>query len=730
MLKNSEGELGKSCINSLQMADTAIKQLKDSLYKDCVNLSLNKSVINMGSYLKTPYFMEPNEIVNLMQIFDLLNNLARTNDIYHSIYLYLDNYPYIITSSSDLVDISNFEDKDWIKYLDQYNKEKYPLSFIDTRQVTTNDGDEFMTTYIYPFNPYTSSLNGAVIINIREGAINEMINSNAGGSGGSVFIINKLGNVVSNGDTSMLCKNISGESYVKQILDNKASSGYFFDVEDSTRLLISFYKSDFNDWIYVGKFPISILTENQNRIRNKSLVLALLVMILGISTAFFASKRIYRPLDGVVKTIKSEKWLALQNDEDEMSVLYKVLNTIKENAEGLSIEENIKKDRRNVIRKLLSGDALDDKEEATLKNACPHDYYLCIVIEIDKYNAMSLNYEEEQWRYIKSLLLELSEEVFAQDYKCIACAVKKGETAVVLNMDEENTERYISGIYEKITLIKNESAKVLDNTLTVGIGAVHCGINGMWDSYLEAQTALRQKMRLGFDQIIVWNTEFANNAYYYPLKTEEHISNCIETCQKDKIIAEVLKLIAELKEKPNLSCENINQIVTQLVGNTIIKYTIEHSININEVYGVNFNIYAELSYEETLDDIQNFLIKNYSILLDYISSQKDQRKIVQKIIEYINCNYKKDIGISDVADAVGLSYSHVRRIFKEEMGVNITDYINDMRIKEAKLLLLDKQLSVKSIAEMIGYNSDQSFERYFKKIMGITPTEFRVSKLN
>ena len=80
MLKNSEGELGKSCINSLQMADTAIKQLKDSLYKDCVNLSLNKSVINMGSYLKTPYFMEPNEIVNLMQIFDLLNNLARTND--------------------------------------------------------------------------------------------------------------------------------------------------------------------------------------------------------------------------------------------------------------------------------------------------------------------------------------------------------------------------------------------------------------------------------------------------------------------------------------------------------------------------------------------------------------------------------------------------------------------------------------------------------------------------
>jgi hypothetical protein len=73
----------------------------------------------------------------------------------------------------------------------------------------------------------------------------------------------------------------------------------------------------------------------------------------------------------------------------------------------------------------------------------------------------------------------------------------------------------------------------------------------------------------------------------------------METCREDELIVEISEMIEDLKSRVNLSCENINQIITQLVGNTIIKYIIEHGIDINEVYGVDSDIYHELSRKET-----------------------------------------------------------------------------------------------------------------------------------
>ena len=95
------------------------------------------------------------------------------------------------------------------------------------------------------------------------------------------------------------------------------------------------------------------------------------------------------------------------------------------------------------------------------------------------------------------------------------------------------------------------------------------------------------------------------------------------------------------------------------------------------------------------------------------------------IIQYISNNYKNDIGINDISEHVGLSYSHVRKIFKDELRENIIEYINKLRIKEAKNLLSNTNLSIKCIATDLGYNNDQSFTRFFKKYEGITPGDYR-----
>lgn len=96
-------------------------------------------------------------------------------------------------------------------------------------------------------------------------------------------------------------------------------------------------------------------------------------------------------------------------------------------------------------------------------------------------------------------------------------------------------------------------------------------------------------------------------------------------------------------------------------------------------------------------------------------------------LDYINKNYKKDIDINIIADHVGISYSHMRKVFKDETGDNITNYLNRMRIDESKELLKRSGMTVRDIALKIGYNNEQSYIRFFKKYMNISPGEYRLA---
>ena len=134
---------------------------------------------------------------------------------------------------------------------------------------------------------------------------------------------------------------------------------------------------------------------------------------------------------------------------------------------------------------------------------------------------------------------------------------------------------------------------------------------------------------------------------------------------------------------------------------------------------------------DTLEEIQEWFIGFYEKIIDYNNNMLKENKIyIEKIMEYIDTNYKKDISIENVADYVGLSYSYVRKIFKAETGKNIVDYTNFIRINEAKLILTETDVSIADIALALGYNNDQSFSRFFKKYEGVTPGEYRNRKTN
>ena len=99
----------------------------------------------------------------------------------------------------------------------------------------------------------------------------------------------------------------------------------------------------------------------------------------------------------------------------------------------------------------------------------------------------------------------------------------------------------------------------------------------------------------------------------------------------------------------------------------------------------------------------------------------------QKARAYIRKNYTKAMNVSDVADAIGISYAHLSRVYKNQAkeGETLLDYLNTIRVMQAKKLLAGTDLSLQEIAEKVGYNNTQSLQRFFKKYEHVTPGEYR-----
>ena len=97
---------------------------------------------------------------------------------------------------------------------------------------------------------------------------------------------------------------------------------------------------------------------------------------------------------------------------------------------------------------------------------------------------------------------------------------------------------------------------------------------------------------------------------------------------------------------------------------------------------------------------------------------------VRKAIKYIYDNYKNNISLEDVAKHVYLSTVHMSRLFKQETGKNLMDYLNMVRVEKAKELLNTHMYKIFEVSNMVGFNDHHYFSTMFKKYTNMTPSEY------
>lgn len=108
-------------------------------------------------------------------------------------------------------------------------------------------------------------------------------------------------------------------------------------------------------------------------------------------------------------------------------------------------------------------------------------------------------------------------------------------------------------------------------------------------------------------------------------------------------------------------------------------------------------------------------------------SANSSSQYVLNAIKYIQFNFSHDISIDDIARAVGVSRSHLYRVFMGNVGQSPIDYLTSYRISEACYLLKNSQLSIAEIAVSVGFFDQFYFSRVFKKAKGVPPSKYLAS---
>lgn len=105
--------------------------------------------------------------------------------------------------------------------------------------------------------------------------------------------------------------------------------------------------------------------------------------------------------------------------------------------------------------------------------------------------------------------------------------------------------------------------------------------------------------------------------------------------------------------------------------------------------------------------------------------REKEKSVIQKIEEYLRGNYQKDINLQEIADRFFLSREYISRKFKQEFRETLTDYLTKIRMEKARELMGNPQMKIYEVAYLVGYQDEKYFSKVFKKLVGLTPNEYR-----
>ncbi|WP_227762005.1 PocR ligand-binding domain-containing protein [Zhaonella formicivorans] len=186
------------------------------------------------------------------------------------------------------------------------------------------------------------------------------------------------------------------------------------------------------------------------------------------------------------------------------------------------------------------------------------------------------------------------------------------------------------------------------------------------------------------------------------------------------------EILAEILQRYLGNVKEVKARILELVV-LISRAAVEGGASLKQLLALNSQYVEEFTRLTTVEEACHWIENVTQQFIICIEESKGSRnlQVIQKAGDYMRNNYRKKITLEDVAQAVYLSPCHLSKIFKQELGCTIMEFLTKIRIEEAKKLLRDPKYNVIQVADDLGFRDPGYFTKVFKRSEGITPSQYR-----
>lgn len=410
--------------------------------------------------------------------------------------------------------------------------------------------------------------------------------------------------------------------------------------------------------------------------------------------------------------IKNKDEKALEYIEHKIEEIETMNKTLQTRLSALRSYQRKKKIKDYLIGISEHSDISNLKDESDIFKV---KSYRVMIMEI--YDLESVENIFDKFNMSKELILKyFAEEVVCEvvdiDYKSIAFVMEE-------LLPKEDLEEVLKCLVRHID--RNFNLK-----FTVVATNVYDDVMQMPKAYRTAKKILDYKYIFKQERVIFQDRikENSFNKYYYPIELESKL--ILRTLSSNEI--SVKRIIDEMFNEKNNSSMDKKYIKEfgVLLYNTLNRIFIQLE-EINENINVkDYNINEILAINDAALLKEVFQSKILEICkLTKIEEENDIESVKIKIERYLDENYMIDISLENLADYLGHSFKYTSVLFKKVMGDNFKNYLSIYRIEKAKELMQENEgLRIKDLAELVGYNSSNTFIRIFRKYEGISPGKY------
>ena len=283
--------------------------------------------------------------------------------------------------------------------------------------------------------------------------------------------------------------------------------------------------------------------------------------------------------------------------------------------------------------------------------------------------------------------------------------------------------------YRKVLAnMRDNVSRFLNEKVSFGVSKLCTDITRLSPYYEQAVEILESKRFQGKTSFIAEaDSELKDNGIItLDVGVEREIYASIRG-KSDTAASTIVRRIFDGFLKEGRSKEDIQIVLAELL-NIVMREIQDNNISKEQIFQEDNLSYQTLHKYRNLPELKEWFTGVFDRLDQFCAKSRLTAKyneITRKSIRYMEKNYRSRISLRNIAKEVSVNSSYLSRLFKNDTGINIMDYLNKIRIEKSAALIREGKLSLKSIADEVGIPSYNHFFKLFKKYYGVTPGEYK-----